>query len=127
MSFTKEELIQYRKNQAEKSLEEAKLLVDNNFLNSAVNRLYYSCFYMITALLAEEGLKAKTHSGVKILFNKHFVKKKIISKKSGRLFSDLFDKRQEGDYQDFFEFDRKTILPLIDKTESFLNELDSIL
>ncbi len=75
MSYSKEELIEYRKNQAKKSLDEAKLLIENNFLNSAVNRLYYACYYMITALLADRDLKTKTHSGVKICLTNILLRK----------------------------------------------------
>lgn len=125
MSFTRGDLVNYRVAQAKDALKEAKLLANHNHWNSTVNRLYYSCFYIVTALLAQNQLETKTHSGVRVLFHQHFVKEDIVSKSSAEFFSDLFNKRQEGDYEDFFNFDQATVLPLIDKTEKFLNEIES--
>ena len=41
----------------------------------------------------------------------------------GKLYSDLFNKRQEGDYQDFHSFSKEEIEPLIQKTEHFINKI----
>jgi uncharacterized protein (UPF0332 family) len=35
------------------------------------------------------------------MFGLHFVQKGIVSKDDGRFFSDLYDRRQTGDYDDF--------------------------
>jgi uncharacterized protein (UPF0332 family) len=118
--YTKRELVQYRIGRADGSLREAKLLATENHWNTTVNRLYYACFYAISALLAEHELNAKTHSGAKILFHKHFIKNGDIDKEQGTFFSKVFDKRQIGDYEDFQEISKKEVLPLIKDTEYFL-------
>jgi len=49
----KEERSEYARNRIEtayKTAEAAKLLADNGFWNSAVNRLYYALFYAVNAL-----------------------------------------------------------------------------
>lgn len=48
---TRAALISYRLERANETLKEAKLLTDNGFFNAAVNRLYYSCYYAVQALL----------------------------------------------------------------------------
>ena len=48
---TKQDYISYRINSAKETLEAARLLAENKHWNSAINRLYYSCFYIISALL----------------------------------------------------------------------------
>jgi uncharacterized protein (UPF0332 family) len=101
-------------------LREAKLLAAENHWNATVNRLYYACFYAISALLAEHKLNTKTHSGAKILFHKHFIKDGDIDKKQGTFFSQLFDKRQIGDYEDFQEIRKEEVLPLIEDAKKFL-------
>jgi uncharacterized protein (UPF0332 family) len=35
------------------------------------------------------------------MFGFHFIQTGLVSKEDGRLFSDLFDRRQTGDYDDF--------------------------
>jgi uncharacterized protein (UPF0332 family) len=47
----KQDYISYRINSAKETLEAARLLAENKHWNSAINRLYYSCFYSISALL----------------------------------------------------------------------------
>jgi uncharacterized protein (UPF0332 family) len=50
---------------AEETLKEAKILAEAAYWNACVNRLYYSCFYAITALLVRDGLSTSKHSGVR--------------------------------------------------------------
>lgn len=112
--------INYRLSRADSTLNDAKILAFNNSWNSCVNRLYYSTFYAVTALLISKGFEAKTHNGVKTIFFKEFIATGLIDKEFGKLYSDLIDWRSEGDYADFTDYDSETVTPMIDKVESFL-------
>lgn len=112
--------INYRLSRADSTLNDAKILAINNSWNSCVNRLYYSTFYAVTALLISKGFEAKTHNGVKTIFFKEFIATGLIDKEFGTLYSDLIDWRSEGDYADFTDYDSETVTPMIDKVESFL-------
>jgi uncharacterized protein len=112
--------IAYRLSRADSTLNDAKILATNNSWNSSVNRLYYSTFYAVTALLISKGFEAKTHNGVKTIFFKEFIAKGLIDKEYGTLYSDLIDWRSEGDYADFTDYDSETVTPMIIKVESFL-------
>jgi uncharacterized protein (UPF0332 family) len=68
------ELIRYRLERARETFEEALLMQREGHWNACANRLYYACFYAVTALIAKKGLDSSKHGGVKTLFNKHFVK-----------------------------------------------------
>ncbi len=92
------DLIVYRLRRARESLEDAHLLADAGRWNPCVNRLYYACFYAVSALLVQEGMSSSRHSGIRSLFNRHFVKTGKISADTARIFNDLFERRQEGDY-----------------------------
>lgn len=50
-----------------------------------------------------------------------FIKTGLFDRDYGKLFSDLFDWRQEGDYSDFVSFDKELTLPLINKSEEFIS------
>jgi len=121
MNYSKEDLIKYRTAKAFETLEVAKHLAKGNYWNSVANRLYYSCFYIILAVFVKEGINATTHAGVRTQLGKNFVKPQRLSIENGRFYSNLFDKRQESDYQDFVVFTAEEIFPLISETESFLN------
>ncbi len=95
--FKKEDYVKYRLEKADETLKAAHVLIQHKFWNSGVNRLYYACFYATTALLAQNGMTAQTHTGVKTQFFLHFVKTGKIFLELGKLYSDLFDGRQKGD------------------------------
>ncbi len=59
---------------ANDTLNEIGILLQNQFYNNAVNRLYYACFYAVSALLVSKEIQSKTHSGTKQMFGLHFVK-----------------------------------------------------
>lgn len=93
-------LIAYRLQRAREALDEADLLLDRNHINTFVNRVYYACFYSVTALLLTRDLSSAKHSGVRSMFHQHFVKTGLVNMELGQNFDKFFDNRQKGDYAD---------------------------
>ena len=85
------ELVRFRVSRAHETLDEARLMVANGHLHASVNRIYYACFYAILALFAQEGLTSSKHSGIRSLFNIHFVKTGKLSKETASTYNDLFE------------------------------------
>ena len=106
---------------------EAKWAAEEGFSNTSVNRLYYSCFYAVTALLLRENIAAKTHSGVRHQFGFHFIETGKFHKDFGKFFSDIFESRQESDYEDFFIIEPDAVKNLVTGTEEFINKIESYL
>lgn len=100
MNRERETLIQYRLARARETLAEAELLAESGFWNGCVNRLYFSCFYAVTALLLAEDVTASRHAGVRSQFNHRFVRSGRMPRDIARLFNRLLDDRQESDYAD---------------------------
>jgi len=118
-----EDYIKYRFIRAEESLDDAYILAQNNKWNTVANRLYYSCFYAVSALLLKHNIETKTHEGTRTQFGLQFIKPGLIDKKFGKLYSKLFDYRQKGDYGDLYDFDKETIEPLIGPVKEFIEEI----
>ncbi|MBU0766109.1 MAG: HEPN domain-containing protein [Bacteroidetes bacterium] len=127
MKYSREVLINYRISRAKESLAEAKLLAENGHWNTCINRLYYSCFYIVLALLLKNDLSAGKHSGVRAMLSLHFIKTGIVSKGNGRLYNELFDNRQTGDYKDLYIFDEETTRPYINKAEMFIADIEHVI
>ena len=106
------EYVKYRIETAYKTYEAAKVLADNGFWNSSVNRLYYALFYAVNALLILNEIPTKSHSATKSQFSMHFIKTGRLDKRYGRLLSQLFDWRQKGDYENVFDYDQTVVEPL---------------
>lgn len=63
------DLISYRLQRSIDTLHEADCLVENRMFSGAMNRLYYACYYAVSALLMNENLNSSTHAGVKSMFS----------------------------------------------------------
>lgn len=105
MKGSVEDLIQYRLDRAEETLEDAKILARSERWSACANRLYYAAFYSVSALLLKYDLSSSKHTGVRSLFNRHFVKTNKVPKKLARIYNDLFERRQESDYMDFVQLE----------------------
>ncbi len=119
------ELSRFRIERAFECLDEAAILADKNHYNACVNRPYYACFYAVNALLASKGLSSTKHAGVRALFNQHYVKTEIIPKDLAAVYNDLFESRQESDYQDFFVVEKETALEFMAPAERFVKHVAS--
>jgi uncharacterized protein len=97
-------LVQYRLDRAREALVEAVLLLDSGHANTGVNRLYYACFYAVSALLLTKGLTATSHSGLRTLFHQHLIRPGLLPLGQGPLSDRLFDQRQRSDYADLVHF-----------------------
>jgi uncharacterized protein (UPF0332 family) len=120
--MTKEEndLIQYRLARSKETLEEARLLYAAGHYNASLNRLYYACFYAVLALLQTKGLFSRKHSGVRALFNTAFIQTGEIEKEWSRFYADLFESRQEGDYEEFVRVEKEYVQAKLLESERFV-------
>ena len=125
MTFSeKDEYVKYRVSSARQTYKAAKVLGDEGFWNSAVNRLYYSAFYAVNALLVLHDIQSKSHSNTKSQFSLHFIKTGKFDKKFGQLFSELFDWRQKGDYDNIFDYDEESVAPLFEPVLELIDLID---
>jgi len=127
MKGSANDLIRYRLARAEETLAEARLLAERHHWNAVVNRLYYACFYAVLALFAQKGLTSSKHSGVRSLFNIHFVKTGSLSKEIAGTYNDLFERRQEGDYDDYVVFNPADVQAWIVEAESFVEAIKELI
>jgi uncharacterized protein (UPF0332 family) len=123
----RKEIVKYRLSRAHETLNEVDILIENKLWNTAVNRLYYACYYAVNALLINKKIQAQTHAGVRQMFGLHFVKTGRIDKEFGKFYSIIFDKRLTGDYDDFVDHKEEDVLFLKSKAEKFIQETDKLI
>ncbi|OQY30356.1 MAG: hypothetical protein B6244_00415 [Candidatus Cloacimonetes bacterium 4572_55] len=93
-------LIQYRMEQADTALADAKFLIDGQRSpQSIVNRSYYAMFYAALALLQCQTKTPSKHTGVISLFDTEFVLKGVFPKELSKNFHKAFELRQKSDYR----------------------------
>ncbi len=119
-------LINYRLERAHETLEEARILLEQGHANTYVNRLYYACFYAVSALLLTKDLSSAKHSGIRSFFHQNFVKSGLVDQELGQLFDKLYDNRQKGDYTDLFRFDLDVVRNWYEEAQKFVETIDGI-
>jgi uncharacterized protein (UPF0332 family) len=127
--MTKEErtLVEYRMERAHETLDEAKMLFDGGHLNAYVNRLYYACFYAVSALLLTRNFSTSKHGYLRSLMHREFVKTGLIPKNLGTHFDLLFDNRHKGDYDDFIRFKAEDVAGWLERTREFIGHIDHLI
>lgn len=123
----KDALANYRFQRAEQTLAEVPFLKEQGFYNTAINRLYYACYYAAVALLIKNGINPSTHAGVKQMLGMHFIATGCLSKEQGRSFSLLFERRHSSDYDDFAYSSAEEIEELLPKAKAFISAIASLL
>ena len=125
--YKPDDYIQYRLQKANETIAETRILIENKLWNTAINRMYYACFYAVGALLIKNGVKASSHSGSRQKFGQLFIHTGLISTEFGKHYSELFEKRQKGDYSDFLDFDEETVLRLYKPSIDFIKEIEKLI
>ena len=120
-------LIAYRLECSDEMLSDARALAAEGRWKSAVSRLYYAVFQSVSALMIQEGIRIKSHSGAKAMLELHFVKTGIIEKEWSKFYVNLSDSRDESDYGAFIEFTKDDVLPLLPQTEEFIDVIKRLI
>ena len=120
-------LVSIRLQKAKETISEVHGNIQMKFWRTAANRLYYACYFAVSALLVKNGIMAHTHSGVISQLGLHFVKKGIISKELGRFYKELFYLRQDGDYDDWFDVGEQDVVDLVEPAEKFIAKIEKLI
>ncbi len=117
------EVVRYWWSKAEESLASAQRELGAGAYAFAANRLYYATFYGVSAALLERKLSFRKHSGVRAGFRREFIKTGLLDVEWGKLYDQLFEDRQEGDYVALISFDREYVESQLGRCTQFLAAL----
>ena len=120
------DVITYWNEKSKESLDSAKDELEAGRLSFAVNRIYYSCFYAVSALLLLKGFKFRKHSGIRAAFHQHLVKTELISHELGLLYDELYEARQRGDYIELVNFEKSQIEDWLARAKEFVDTVGKI-
>ena len=115
------DIVRYRIECAENTLGEIENPFALEYYNNAANRMYYACYYAVSALLIANGIATKSHDGVIQMFGLHFIRTGIFPTHYGKYYSQLFNERQTGDYEDLYNHDKVTTAELYPKAKELVS------
>ena len=127
MNYSNKELSDYRLSRANETLEEAALMIEVEHWNTVINRLYYACFYAVSAYLILQEIRPHTHNGTKIQFNKILIKTKLLTSTHSELYDNLFNFRNKADYRDFVVFTAEQVTPLLPQSQAFVQAISQLI
>ena len=120
----RELLINYRLQQANETIKEVNILIDNKLFKTAVNRIYYGMFYALSALALKYKFKTAKHKQLIGWFNKNFIKEQFIERKYGKIINDAFENRSDSDYGVFIEFNKSDVTEMYEEMKDFIRRLE---
>lgn len=90
------------------------------FWDVVANRLYYSVFHAVSALLINDGHKVGTHKGAILMFGQYYVKEGLFPLEDAKLYSQLQAMREKGDYNCVYQTTEDEMKPLIEPVRQFV-------
>ncbi|HEY9722820.1 MAG TPA: HEPN domain-containing protein [Oscillatoriaceae cyanobacterium] len=127
MTTPETDVVQFRLNRASETMDEARDLATRQHWNGAANRLYYACYYAVTAWMASRALTVSKHTHVRSTLNRDLVKPGLISEALGNFFNDLYELRTESDYLDFKHLEASDVEALVPQAENFIRTIKGLL
>jgi uncharacterized protein (UPF0332 family) len=106
-------------------LRAAEVLLREGDAESAVGRAYYAMLHAAQALLREQGLAYRKHSGVHAAFGENFAKTGILDPKYHRWMLAAFDARLKGDYDFEATIDEATVRTIFEQAREFVAAVGS--
>ena len=106
-------LTEKSKRNFEQALSNSKL----NYWDLVANRLYYSVFHAVNALMLADEIHTGTHKGTSAMFGKYYVLTGEFDREDGILYSRLQSMREKADYQNVFSLSEEKGKEIIAATE----------
>jgi len=114
------ELAKLLLDKAEKHLKAAKLLKENGYYEDALSRAYYAVFSSSSAVLTLLGHSARSHEGLRRMFGLYVINQGLLPRKYGKILSNLYEKREAGDYEVPFMYEPEDVEESIKEAEDFI-------
>lgn len=127
MEFDNADYINYRISRAKETINEAKDAIGNNHLHLASNRIYYSLFYIISALALKNNFSTSKHKQLIGWFNKNYVNKDLIPKNFSKIVLKAFKNRQDCDYGDMVKLDKEEVENLYNEMLVVVSEIEKLI
>ena len=122
----KDDLIKYRLERARECAKDAESDIAEDSLYSAANRLYYAVFNAMRALLANDGMDFRKHSGVISYVRGQYIKTGILDAKYSELIRNAESIRGDCDYKDFYAPEKEDLKKLLPVAKELIVRVEEI-
>lgn len=120
-------LCRMRLEQMRVSANSCKVLLENEDLQGAANRLYYAVFYALSALAVSSAISFSKHGTLIGWFNKEYVLTGKVDRSFGRFVNDAWQTRSRSDYDIFVKLQAGNLQKSVKKLNEFIENIESLL
>ena len=116
-------LVELELEKAEKTFSQIEALQREQYWDTLANRLYYSLFHAVSALLINDQREVGSHKGAAIRFHQYYVKRGVFTEEEGSFFSQMETLREKSDYNCFFNVTETDIVSKIVPASAFISKV----
>ena len=126
MSLSSEEralIVSMQMEKAVRFMTEAETIAKIGLWDVVANRIYYSAFHAVAAMLIHDGIEVRSHKGAGLMFGQKYVMTGLFSPEDGRLYAKLQDLREKSDYNLVYQSDEREMRPLLEKSKGLVERI----
>lgn len=123
----REALVALYWNKSASTFDELENAIQNEKWNMAANRMYYSLFHAVTALLVKDGHQVSSHRGIKGALGLNYVATGLIDVDEARVFAQLATLRERADYDVIFTASRHEVMKLFPYAKALKAKIKTLL
>lgn len=116
-------LVQLELEKADNTLSQVAVLQREGYWDTMANRIYYSLFHAVSALLINDQREVGSHKGAAIRFHQYYVKTGVFTEEEGSFYSQMETLREKSDYNCFFNVTEADIVSKVVPTSSFIEKV----
>lgn len=116
-------LVELELEKADKTFQQVAVLQREGYWDTMANRLYYSLFHAVSALLINDQREVGSHKGAAIRFHQYYVKTGLFSEEEGSFYSQMETLREKSDYNCFFNVTEADIVSKVAPASSFIEKV----
>ena len=112
---------------ADKSLQSARMLLENQLYEDCVSRSYYAVLHAAKAALIKNGVEAEPHQAVRRMFGLHLIKTEKIEKHFAEILTAQQEDREIGDYNIYLNIQQERASKRVLDAEKFVKRVEKYL
>ena len=116
-------LVELELEKAERTFSQVGALQREQYWDTLANRLYYSLFHAVSALLINDQREVGSHKGAAIRFHQYYVKTGLFSEEEGSFYSQMETLREKSDYNCFFKVSETDVRARIEPTRALIEKI----
>ena len=116
-------LVELELEKADKTFKQVAVLQREGYWDTMANRLYYSLFHAVSALLINDKREVGSHKGAAIRFHQYYVKTGLFTAEEGSLYTQMESLRETSDYNCYFDVTESDIVSKVAPAELFIDKI----